>query len=301
MIRNTPLIFYRQKVLLALLETFGGCLSHTNLQKYLFLFTQEYQKEKSYEFVPYKYGCFSFQSLADLRRLKNMEIIKDNENYSIDSRKNYIDTLNRKDRENLLLFKKKYSSLKGNRLIRKVYLDYPYYAIKSEKAPKLMSEEELKIIELATPDQNEPTFFTIGYEGHCFDNYLNRLIKNNIKVLCDVRKNPISRKYGFSKTTLSKTLENLEIEYISIPELGVVSEKRRSLETKNDYKKLFDEYENTVLKEASHAFEKLTKILKKHKRIAITCFEKDHTMCHRHRIAQALDQTHGWNCKIEHI
>ena len=32
---------------------------------------------------------------------------------------------------------------------------------------------------------------TIGYEGRSIDEYLNLLIKNNIKLLCDVRKNPI--------------------------------------------------------------------------------------------------------------
>ncbi|WP_348602891.1 DUF488 family protein [Bartonella tribocorum] len=42
-------------------------------------------------------------------------------------------------------------------------------------------------------------FFTIGYEGKSLENYLNCLLENNIKILCDVRKNPISRKYGFSK------------------------------------------------------------------------------------------------------
>ena len=38
-------LYYRQKILLALLEVFGGQLKKTDLQKYLFLFTQEYQRE----------------------------------------------------------------------------------------------------------------------------------------------------------------------------------------------------------------------------------------------------------------
>ncbi|WP_375623578.1 MULTISPECIES: DUF488 family protein [unclassified Bartonella] len=32
--------------------------------------------------------------------------------------------------------------------------------------------------------------------------------------MCDIRKNPISRKYGFSKRQLEKAVNNIDIEYI---------------------------------------------------------------------------------------
>ncbi|WP_244427340.1 DUF488 domain-containing protein [Bartonella rattimassiliensis] len=41
-------------------------------------------------------------------------------------------------------------------------------------------------------------------------------MENNIKILCDVRKNPISRERGFSKGPLEKALSNIDIEYIYI-------------------------------------------------------------------------------------
>ncbi|WP_375627098.1 DUF488 family protein [Bartonella sp. MU37NMGALS] len=74
-------------------------------------------------------------------------------------------------------------------------------------------------------------FFTIGYEGKSLENYLKSLIENNIKTLCDVRKNPISRKHGFSKRQLEKAVSNIDIEYMHMPELGIASEKRRNLKT----------------------------------------------------------------------
>ena len=47
------------------METFGGRLTAKSLQKYLFLFTRK-QTDKSFDFVPYKYGCFSFQANQDV-------------------------------------------------------------------------------------------------------------------------------------------------------------------------------------------------------------------------------------------
>ncbi len=41
--------------------------------------------------------------------------------------------------------------------------------------------------------------FTIGYAEKSLENYLNCFMENNSKALCNVRKNPISRKHGFSK------------------------------------------------------------------------------------------------------
>ena len=44
-------MYYRRKILLALLEEFGGELANTDFQKLLFLFTER-QNERSYDFVP---------------------------------------------------------------------------------------------------------------------------------------------------------------------------------------------------------------------------------------------------------
>ena len=57
------MLFERQRVLLTLLDALGGQSAPTDFQKLLFLYTRE-QSEPSYEFVPYRFGCFSFSSFV---------------------------------------------------------------------------------------------------------------------------------------------------------------------------------------------------------------------------------------------
>jgi|GEM_PF-4668154 len=74
---------YRQKTLLGLLSAFGGHLPSTDFQKYLFLYTREFQQEPSFEFVPYRFGSFSFQSYADKRRLVEMGALANAEDWQL--------------------------------------------------------------------------------------------------------------------------------------------------------------------------------------------------------------------------
>ena len=134
--------------------------------------------------------------------------------------------------------------------------------------------------------------FTIGYEGITIEAYLNKLIQNDIRLLCDVRNNPLSRKYGFSKTTLSNILQELNIEYVHIPELGIVSEKRKDLKEQTDYKALFDEY-NKALPEKKMYVDQVFDLLCDQKRIALTCFEKDPNLCHRHILSQFMKDNYA--------
>ena len=72
-------------------------------------------------------------------------------------------------------------------------------------------------------------------------------------LLCDVRRNPLSRKYGFSKSTLSKACGNVGIRYEHLPELGIASEQRQELTTQADYDALFEVYERKDLPLQSEA------------------------------------------------
>jgi|TARA_R110002020_G_scaffold473858_1_gene703739 hypothetical protein len=293
-----PALYNRQKVLVALLRAFGGTLQNVDMQKYLFLFTEQCESEASYEFVPYRFGCFSFQSYADRRKLIEFGLLANHDGWHlIDDEEKLPNSLVKKT----TLFAEKYASLRGDDLVRRVYRDYPYYATRSEIAGRLMSNSELAAIESARSKECEPTLFTIGYEGQSFENYLNRLLRNNVALLCDVRKNPLSRKYGFSKKALSETLSKLDIEYIHIPELGIVSDKRRSLKTRADYQSLFAEYEATTLQSEGDALNHLVELLSKYNRVAITCFEADYCMCHRGKVAEHVAARPNWPYRILHI
>ena len=294
----SPFLNYRQKALIGLLQAFGGHLANTDFQKYLFLFTKEYEKEPSFEFVPYKFGGFSFQSYADKRRLIEVGVLVDSNDWQLNEEFLSKNVTELKDFHECY---QKYCNLKGSKLIQDVYRRYPYYAIKSEIAPKHMSFDEMQAIQREHPCSSAPCFFTIGYEGSSFEGYLNRLLKNNVKTLVDVRRNPLSRKYGFSKKTLSDAVNKLGINYLHMPELGIASEKRQELNCQADYDRLFDSYEKDELSKNADAIERLFEVFTRDKRIAITCFEAHVCMCHRGRVAKAISALPKWKYDICHI
>ncbi|MCY4151747.1 MAG: DUF488 domain-containing protein [Aestuariivita sp.] len=293
--------YYRQRVMLSLLEEFGGRLNRIDFQKYLFLFTERYQTIKSYEFVPFKYGCFSFQSYADRRKLVELGVLKDVDEWEISDGTQFRATIKSGDWASIQRFRQEFGTIKGNDLVREVYVRYPYFALRSEIKSSVLSDRELARVEAVRPVFDTPCLFSIGYEGRSFENYLNKLIKNNIRIVVDVRKNPLSRKYGFSKKTLSETLRKLDIQYQHFPELGIQSEKRQSLKTQDDYEHLFEEFEQTVLTHEAASIRKLFDLFCQFRRIAITCFEADVCMCHRSRVIKALEMLPEWTHSVEHI
>ncbi|MGA2730361.1 MAG: DUF488 domain-containing protein, partial [Terracidiphilus sp.] len=195
----------------------------------------------------------------------------------------------------------KYSHLHGTKLLQDVYRRYPYYAIKSERAAKIMNDQEMSAITAALPVAAAACLFTIGYEGSSLEGYVNRLIKNNVKTLVDVRRNPLSRKYGFSKKTLSDTVRKLGIGYVHFPELGIASERRQGLNAQDDYDRLFNSYERHELKQNGKALHDLFNLFLKDKRVAVTCFEANVRMCHRERVANAMSAFPDWKYDIHHI
>lgn len=298
-------MYYRRKLLLGVLEEFGGILSHTKLQKILLLVTRK-QSDKSFDFVPYKFGSFSFQANQDLSTLTKKDFIIDKtktrgSDWILNSKESFFYSLKKEDQAAIKQTRKEVAEFSQKELVKYTYIKYPYFAIKSQIAEELLTLEELEKVNAQKRSFDEPAFFTIGYEGISLETYLNKLIINDVKLLCDVRKNPLSMKYGFSKNQLKRACESVGIEYIHIPQLGIDSEKRTDLKTISDYNKLFDEYEKTTLVENSIQLEEILSLTGKYKRIAITCFEKEPCMCHRSRVANSLKQLPAWNIDQKHL
>lgn len=297
------MLLSRQKLIITLLSSFGGKLAATDFQKYLFLFTQMCEKEKSFDFVPYRFGCFSFQAMADKRKLIEKGFLKDSAEWELADNGQSDQCKTEKDTaEKLSKFAGKFKTIKGKKLIQHVYKSYPYYAINSEIAAEHLTEEELsKVNDVKPVRRRSLAFATIGYEGASVETYINKLIQNDIRTLIDVRKNPISRKYGFSKSTLSSLLERLGIEYIHMPMLGIESSERQELNTQRDYDLLFDRYEKNVLVREKKSLQSLYQLFQDKKRVAITCFEKDHCQCHRSRVANSIQQISNNTIDIQHL
>ena len=122
-----------------------------------------------------------------------------------------------------------------------------------------------------------------------------------MRLLVDVRKNSLSKKFGFSKQELREGLARVGIDYLHIPELGIVSEKRQELNNDADYATLFREYEATTLRQQTSKLDQLHRLLAERGRIAITCFEASHQHCHRGCVADAMRSRDGFTTKIEHL
>jgi uncharacterized protein (DUF488 family) len=283
------MLYKRQKLLLDLVHAAGGELAATDLQKLLFLYARQCEAEPSFQFVPYRFGCCSFQSYADRATLQHKGMIYESDEslWKLTPKaKPYLDP---KRKAALTYFLTRTAPERGNDLVRRIYRLYPYYAINSEIVDRVFPDKcDQKAIQAARPGTRGTALFTIGYEGDSIDGYLDRLIQNGVKLLCDVRRNPLSRKTGFSKGQLASYCAKIGIEYRHLPELGIPGHRRRELNTMADYRALFAEYRSEDLPGARPAIEELGKLLRKNKRIALTCFEKEHGCCHRHCVADEM-------------
>ncbi len=284
------MLYSRRKVLLALLEVFGGKLQAVQMQKLLFLFTRK-QTDKSFDFVPYRYGCFSFQANQDIHTLSTygyVAIDEKAETIQLIKQDHYLQMLDMFDQQAMHKTYEEFSSLSQDEIVKYTYQRFPYYSIKSVIAHSILNREELAKVEQQKRHYTEPQLFTIGYEGISLEKYINNLILNDVHVLCDVRKNAYSQKYGFSKSQLQKACEGVGIKYIHVPQLGIESDERQNLRTQADYDILFDKYERTTLAANKEALLYVRSIIDANKRVALTCFEKDPRQCHRSRVAKAL-------------
>jgi len=280
--------FYRQRFLLALLETAGGHLSKIDFQKLLFLSQQETELSY-YDFVPYHYGCYSFQAQSDIELLASMGWVEEKPK-SITLLEKPKRCLNNNELAIVNQFAKRLRGHRGRNLVTYVYERYPYYATHSRIAANVLDEESYTkvVTEKSRLKSKAEVIYTIGYEGLSFEAYVNKLIKHDVRLLCDVRKNPLSRKFGFSKSILGHLLPKLGIEYLHIPSLGIQSDMRKELNTPDDYAKLFNAYRKT-LQHKEESLRLLETLFGKHKRIALTCFEKEHRFCHRHCVSDYLE------------
>lgn len=294
-------MYYRRKILLSLLQVFDNRLEKLRLQKLLFLFNR-LQSNKSFHFVPYKYGCYSFQANADLKTMTKYNLVLDeNKTWIKIDDTDYIAHLKQKDFQAL----KKLVNLHGKKtpreLIQFTYTNFPFFAIKSLIVKDYLTKDEFSKILKIIPAKTGTMLYTIGYEGLSLEEYLNKLLSHDIKVLCDVRKNSSSMKFGFSKSQLRYACENLDIKFLHIPELGIESECRQELNTQSDYDKLFAVYRRTTLGKTSEQQNRIIELVNQFKRVALTCFEANIHQCHRKHLAETIQNSPQFKHKIKHI
>ncbi|MBW6519257.1 MAG: DUF488 family protein [ANME-2 cluster archaeon] len=275
---------HKQRILLKVIEALDekGTSSRFMLVKNLFLLAHEEnigRLIKFYNFFPYRYGPFSNVCYADLAKLEKEGLLTEQGTHLSLTEKG-IQAARTADRKASLKVKRVTRKFNSDRDIRKyVYKKFPEYTVKSE------------IVQQPTK-QTTPGLFTIGYEGRDIDSFLNTLIKNDIDLIIDVRKNPFSMNFSFTRNKLQNYLEKMGMQYIHIPELGIESNQRDNLSTIKDYQELFKKYRDTTLKEYPDQIEHITQLSRTH-RTALMCFEADTAYCHRTIIARDIEMKHG--------
>jgi len=139
-------------------------------------------------------------------------------------------------------------------------------------------------------------FYTIGYAGRSIDQFLDLLKARNVKIVVDVRFNPVSRfRPEFSKNRLKEALESNGIRYMHYPELGVPKDIRKKLMETGDYEWFFKWYDENVIAAQTAKLDNLTAL---DHPIAIMCTESDAARCHRSRIASYLE---GKGLRVEKL
>ena len=280
-------MIHRQKILMAIVQELGGTIPASTMQPLLFLYCHQFVDHNHYyDFIPSADGPVSLQAGEDKKLLTRKKQLQTGKDWiAVEGIKRHAVPLDFFEKSAVQRMKNQGMHEKSREeLLTIICESYPEYSTAVQ-----------------TNGADEKIFFTIGYEGVSPEAYVNSLIEHKVKLLCDVRKNAYSQKFGFTKGELQSALAVAGIDYLHIPELGIVSEKRQELNTDADYRALFDEYERTTLAEQQGTLDKLMQLAKERGRVAITCFEAEPYQCHRSRVASALREHKEFNIPIKHI
>lgn len=132
--------------------------------------------------------------------------------------------------------------------------------------------------------------FTIGYEQVSSRAVLDKLEQAGVKLLVDVRAIASSRRAGFSKNQLAASLYERGIGYIHLRGLGTPKQGREA-RRKGDaatMKIIYDAHLKTL--QAEREMDELAHLVKTSGPVCLLCFERDHTNCHRHFIAEIIEK-----------
>lgn len=129
----------------------------------------------------------------------------------------------------------------------------------------------------------------VGYEGVTPEDVLEQLNGRGVTTLVDVRLNPISRKKGFSKKSLSEFLTANGVRYLHVPALGNPKDNREAYaEVGTDEGNAARDRYRQLLREppAVEALQELA-ALAETSSIAVFCYEHSELRCHRHEVLRA--------------
>ena len=270
----------RQRILAEFLQQAGRPVGKIELMKWAFLLKMESVSKGGaafYEFVPYHFGPFSFGLTRDANELeKTGWLVGSDKTWELTA-KSGRPPLPAELESDVRRIVERFRNVSQNDLVRQVYRSHVAYTVNSH------------IEQLAVRTIAKPGIYTVGYEGRQLDGLLDLLVQTGIRRLADVRRNPISRRFGFHKSTLARHCNLLEIEYVHVPELGIASEERSHLSATRNYAELFTRYERETIPMQSQHVDRVAGWMTESP-TAILCMERDACDCHRGRLANRLHE-----------
>ena len=129
--------------------------------------------------------------------------------------------------------------------------------------------------------------FTIGYEGATVGEFIAALQSAGIERVLDVRALPLSRRPGFSKSSLRTSLEQSGIEYIHLKALGTPSEGRTAARA-GRHADMARIYAGQLELPEAIGQSALMLELAREKPTALLCMERDPAVCHRTLLIDAV-------------
>ncbi len=128
--------------------------------------------------------------------------------------------------------------------------------------------------------------FTIGYEATTMAEFLAALTRAGVQRVIDVRALPLSRRPGFSKSSLAASLREAGIDYVHLKQLGT-PKRGRDAAKKGDVATLREVYDVQLgLPEAQAQVAQML-ALAAEKPSALLCYERDPCHCHRTLLLEA--------------
>lgn len=130
-----------------------------------------------------------------------------------------------------------------------------------------------------------PDLFTIGYEQAKCDAVLGELKRAKVDLLVDIRAVAASRRPGFSKRQLAAALDENGIAYLHLQKLGTPKPGRTAARAGDldTLWRIYDKHMNTQAAQAE--LDELIGLIKSGKRVALLCYEREPSTCHRSRVA----------------
>ncbi|USU09266.1 DUF488 domain-containing protein [Sphingomonadaceae bacterium OTU29MARTA1] len=138
--------------------------------------------------------------------------------------------------------------------------------------------------------------YTIGYEASTMADFIAALSAAGVRRVIDVRALPLSRRPGFSKTSLAASLAEAGIDYAHLKALGT-PKRGRDAAKKGDVATLHAVYDDQLALPEAQAAAAIMLDLAAERPSALLCYEREPAHCHRTLLLDAV----GEGVEIVHL